>query len=546
MMTGREARSVSKQSASQVLDKPLPSNVAYEQYALGAALCACLFGDRTCEKLIEILKRDDFYLDSHKLIYDAIKQLLESNSPINEYTVYQWLRKNNPSKNWGGAVYLAELARLINKRTDDAELEYYADDIKSHAQLRRLIAYGDWIAERAYDAEDAPEIITDEAERQIIKLREQSHSAGRTKGLISLSSLPEPGPLQFTVADIIPTGYVTNLYGDGAQGKSSIALHITLSIILGRPFLNHFAMKGPVLYLDWELDAEMQRRRWGAVCRGAGLDTLPNGLEYYRMYSPLRAGIARVRALQRDVKPVLTIIDSVGKALGDNPLDPEQVIKFHTMLEDRGTVLCIDHQGRAGEGGYQSRWEFGPSYKRHLARSSWQIERVGEEGNRIGLVLRHKKTNFGASLPDIHASLTFEEDKSEPGRLLSVKLDHGDPTPAQAQFGLRSQILSALKAEPATAEELAEMINDYDGSSVRNALTALKKSRLIKPDGKKGRAALYRLSDEDHHNHLPIGSDDDDQQQSHAGAIAYCHNCGVAGLLHHHCDRCGAFLRASG
>ena len=161
------------------------------------------------------------------------------------------------------------------------------------------------------------------------------------------------------------------------------------------------------------------------------------------------------------------------------------------------------------------------------------------------MVLRHKKTNFGSSLPDIHASLTFEDDKSEPGRLLSVKLDHGDPSPAQAQFGLRSQILAALKVEPATAEELAEMINDYDAPSVRNALTALKKSRLIKPDGKKGRAALYRLSGEDHHNHLPIESDDDDQQQSHTGAIAYCPDCGAAGLLHHHCDRCGAFLRAS-
>jgi DNA-binding transcriptional ArsR family regulator len=262
------------------------------------------------------------------------------------------------------------------------------------------------------------------------------------------------------------------------------------------------------------------------------------------MYSSLRAGIARVRALQRDVKPVLTIIGSVGKALGDNLLDPEQVIKFYTLLEDRGTVLCIDHQARAGEGGYQSRWEFGPSYKRHLARSSWQIERVGEEGNRIGLVLRHKKTNFGASLPDIHASLTFEDDENEPGRLLSVKLDTGDPSPSQAQFGLRSQILAALKTEPATAEELAEMINDYDPPSVRNALTALKKSRLIKPDGKKGRATLYRLSGEDHHNHLPIGSDDDDQQQSDAGAIACCPDCGAAGLLHHHCDRCGAFLRA--
>lgn len=353
--------------------------------------------------------------------------------------------------------------------------------------------------------------------------------------------------MPFTVADIIPSNYVTNLYGDGGQGKSYIALHLALSIILGRPFLNHLAIKGHVLFLDWELDAEMQRRRWGAVCRGAGLDSCPDGLHYYRMSSSLSAGITKVRALQRDVKPVLTIIDSVGKALGGNPLDPEQVIKFYTLLEDRGTVLCIDHQGRAGEGGYQSRWEFGPSYKRQLARSSWQIERIGEEGNRVGLVLRHKKTNFGALLPDIHASLTFEEAEGESERLLSVKLDIGDPSPAQAQFGLRSQILASLKAEPATADELAEMINDYDAPSVRNALTALKKVGLIKADGKKGRAALYRLSDEDHHNHLLIDSDDDDdvKQQSQTGTIAYCPDCGAAGMLHQHCDRCGAFLRGS-
>ena len=48
---------------------------------------------------------------------------------------------------------------------------------------------------------------------------------------------PEPPPLRFVVADLLPEGYPTSLYGDGATGKSYIALILGMHVVLGVPFL---------------------------------------------------------------------------------------------------------------------------------------------------------------------------------------------------------------------------------------------------------------------------------------------------------------------
>jgi hypothetical protein len=76
-----------------------------------------------------------------------------------------------------------------------------------------------------------------------------------------------------------------------------------------------------------------------------------------------------------------------GKALGADPMMTWPVIQYYDALDELGTVLNIDHQAKpSGEGGYASKWEYGNAYKRHYARASWQLERVGGKDGLVGLV----------------------------------------------------------------------------------------------------------------------------------------------------------------
>lgn len=317
---------------------------------------------------------------------------------------------------------------------------------------------------------------------------------GITKHPVDLSTIPDPGPVKYLIEDFIPEGYPTSLYGDGGQGKSYIAMHIARCVITGHAFLGKkIRQHGNVLYLDWELDTNTQRHRWGEVALGCGLPTIPAGLYYQRMEGSLQSRIIDVYTWIAQYKPVLVMLDSVGRASGTDPLDHGKSIEFLTIVETLGTSLLIDHQSKPSlESPYASKREFGSSYKGHYVRCSWQVERIGEGAGCIGLVFRHKKTNFGALLGDIHATLTFRQlvGKDRSVELVSAS---GGQEVSSTQFGIRGRILALLGDNKMTTEQLSESIPDVELSSIRNEITALKRSGLVIEAGRDGRSPILTL-----------------------------------------------------
>jgi hypothetical protein len=60
-----------------------------------------------------------------------------------------------------------------------------------------------------------------------------------------------------------------------------LALALAVSVAGGSStWLGREVENGPVLYLDFELDADEQARRVNQLCRGAGLSRPPDGLLY--------------------------------------------------------------------------------------------------------------------------------------------------------------------------------------------------------------------------------------------------------------------------
>ncbi len=308
-----------------------------------------------------------------------------------------------------------------------------------------------------------------------------------------LGSGDEPAPPKWLVRGLIPARFTTNLYAESGHGKSYLVLHLALSVITGKPFAGEPVMTGEVLYLDWELDFETTDYRWWRVCRGGGFDrALSRGLAYQRMLKPIHETYDEIRAMVAEQRPVLVVVDSLGKALGNDPLDPKAVIRTYALLDSLNVaVLVIDHQSKpqGGDADYGSKWEFGSSYKRHYARSSFQLERVGDNGDTIGLVLRHKKSNFGALHPDVHLIMRFITDAT--GDLHAVQFE--TPESLGEIFGTRSEILKALSGCDLTVNEIAERVG-LSPSRVRHELLALKKSgKVIERETRERGAKVWGL-----------------------------------------------------
>src|SRR6266851_8292424 len=74
------------------------------------------------------------------------------------------------------------------------------------------------------------------------------------------------------VAGLIPAKIIGGLYGDGAVGKSLLAMMLGVSVTTGRPWLNRIVRKGPVVYVCCEDDEAEVHRRLENICREMGVD----------------------------------------------------------------------------------------------------------------------------------------------------------------------------------------------------------------------------------------------------------------------------------
>jgi len=316
---------------------------------------------------------------------------------------------------------------------------------------------------------------------------------------IDLGAIPEPPPIAWLVDGIIPLRFITNLYADSGQGKIYLTLYLALCCVTGQPFAGKPVTKGKVIYLDWELDAEITAQRWYAICRGAGFESALRGLLYSRMMEPISRAFSSIYELVQKHEPVLVIVDSLGKALGEDPLDPKVAIKAYTALDTLKTaVLIVDHQPKtSGDGAYTSLREYGTAYKGHLARSRLQLERVGEaktaDGTtQVGVLLRHKKNNFGSLHPDIHLVLSFVNQENN---LHAVRFELAEADTSAEALGTRGEILNLLREQPLTVDQLAEALG-IARTTVSDHLQALRKAGLIVEHGKQGRAKVWALSDD--------------------------------------------------
>lgn len=146
-----------------MLDKVPPHNIDAEQSVLGALL----IDPESINQVAKFLQPEDFYLESHKLVYEAILDLDEAGEPVDLLTVTEYLRKKGNLDKIGGASYVASLADVV---PTSVHIEYYGHIVEENALLRNLIHLATRISSKGYQGAEDAERLMQEAERMLAEL----------------------------------------------------------------------------------------------------------------------------------------------------------------------------------------------------------------------------------------------------------------------------------------------------------------------------------------------------------------------------------------
>src|SRR5215203_5324982 len=312
------------------------------------------------------------------------------------------------------------------------------------------------------------------------------------------SSLPKYiGVRPSVIRGIFPKGFPTSIYGEGGIAKSTIALHMCMSIASAQKewFGYPIDQRSPCLYVDFELDREEQGTRAERIARGMGIE-VPDDL-HYLWASGFRFSDVFPLILEAVDELGIRVIalDSLGMALEGDALKGAVIIDFFRdridQLKRRGvSVLIVDHQSalRPGES-YQSKAQYGSVYKGYLSRSRLQLEldERNEAGTRV--IVRQNKTNFGAPQVPFVVQTLFEENKI----VLKREALSEEDLREESVLNATDRVLLSLLDGPSNPADLQEKTNL---AGVGNILTKLKRKELVELTGQKvGKADEVRLTE---------------------------------------------------
>lgn len=126
-----------------------------------------------------MIRPENFYLDAHQKIVQAIYDLNADNQPIDLVLLHERLRKNKQIADVGGPEYLADLWQKV---PTGANAEYHAKIVRDNAMIRSLIHSGNEILRDAYDRTQSADELVAGAERRIMDIA-KAGMIGETKTL---------------------------------------------------------------------------------------------------------------------------------------------------------------------------------------------------------------------------------------------------------------------------------------------------------------------------------------------------------------------------
>ena len=147
-----------------------PHSLEAEQSVIGGLLLDNERWDTVSERVLA----SDFYSRPHRLIFEAVKQILEESQPLDLITLSEHLELREQLDDVGGFAYLADLAK---NTPSAANINAYADIVAERALVRNLIGVANEIADAGYDPQGrSSEDLLDLAESKVFAIAEERTS----------------------------------------------------------------------------------------------------------------------------------------------------------------------------------------------------------------------------------------------------------------------------------------------------------------------------------------------------------------------------------
>jgi len=352
-----------------------PQDTEAESIVIGTMLIA----PKSIPAVLAKLSPEDFYKQSHTLIFSAIQSLHTANAGVDLLTVSSSIRDQGNLEVCGGPVYLASLTGIVPQT---AHIGSYCQIVGEKAKARRLIEMAADISGRCFDGEKTDELfsdlgkfITDQAGSEAKEAQTFAELVPGVVENIKRRSGGDPDAMGlstgFADLDKITGGLQKSdliiLAGRPSMGKTTLAMNIACNVARKSKKVLVFSLEMDREKLVEKQLAALSGVSWGKIQNGvyddpawAGINGAANELSRLpvtiddspSLHIQRISAKAKAHAMAKGVD--LIILDYLGLAKGSSDKREREISEISAGLKAiakhlKIPVLCLSQLSRVCE-----------------------------------------------------------------------------------------------------------------------------------------------------------------------------------------------------
>ena len=137
-----------------------PQNIDSEKALLGSIMLR----PEGMHEISDIMTPEAFYVEKHRMIYEAMLDLFTKNEPIDLLSLSSRLKEKGKLESVGGSAYLTDLVNIVPSASN---IKHYAEIVYRKYAMRSLIHASEFIGELGYDEAQELDQLLDKAEKKI-------------------------------------------------------------------------------------------------------------------------------------------------------------------------------------------------------------------------------------------------------------------------------------------------------------------------------------------------------------------------------------------
>lgn len=293
------------------MSDPLPP---HDELAEASVIASAISDAGALAKVIR-LRRDHFYMAAHQTILAALKQMAADRLPVDSVTLRGRLNDAGKLQDAGGDDYLQ---KILNELSSAANLPAWLERVEQKYEMRRVLQICTEVGQR---------IMANNVPVEDLKFSVQSDLAmafGGTGGLPEIvdsakfMSQPQVIPPEL-IEGILHQGSKLALGGSSKSFKTWALLDLALSVAHGLRWLGLATTPGKVLFVNFEIAANMWQRRIEAVLHTKGITLKPDAIHLWNLRgcaADFRTLIPKIIQCTMDEQYSLIVLDPLYKLYG--------------------------------------------------------------------------------------------------------------------------------------------------------------------------------------------------------------------------------------